>query len=411
MATRRTARVGRRRRGQSERGIGVKPAPLTARAETGAASEAAGATSAERDALSVTHWFEAGTDGEPYPATVRFAGRRVGVSKPGPGDTFVKDEAIDQVVPGTGPLAVTTWVYGLRPGEWRVTAELVRRGTRVAVPRPSDFRGHSTAASLPRAAWSWRRWAVASGPAVLIRTRWAPLVRLSAQPAVVRGSWSGLIAVGVLVGALVQTALLAGDNIPAAPVLAVDLLALLSGLLAAKAWYVAQRPRAWRQRMGEGWSVDGLLVGAPLVAVVALPAFGLPIGEFLDASAPALFIGVGIGRWGCFLTGCCAGRCTRSRWGVWSSDRRIGARRIPTQLLESATGFLIGAGALALVLADASEFAGAIFVAAVATYVLVRQLLLRLRAEPHDQLRARLTALATTPVLLAAAAVLVVSWG
>lgn len=313
----------------------MQPATRAPGAAGPAARQPAGAMSSEGEALSVTHWFDSGAEGEPYAATVRFSGQRDGVvGRAGPADTFVKDEVIDRVVPGSGPVAVTTWVYGLQPGRWRVTAGLLRRGTRIAAPRPSDFRGHSRAPSLPRAAWSWRRWALSPRPAVPVPTRWRPLVRLTAQPAVVRGSWSGLIAIGVLVGALVQTALLSRDGLPPGPVLAVDGLALLAGLLVAKAWYVAQKPRAWRQRIGEGWSVDGLLLGAPLVAVAALPAVGLPIGGFLDASAPALFLGVGIGRWGCFLTGCCAGRCTRSPWGIWSSDRRIGARRIPAQLLE-----------------------------------------------------------------------------
>lgn len=389
-------------------GTRVSPALPAGRTGGGAAEAAVAPTSAEREALSVTHWFDSGTDGEPYSATVRFAGRRSGITgKPRPGDTFVTEETIDRVVPGSGPVSMTTWVYGLHPGAWIVTAELVRRGTRVSGPRPADFRGHTRATSLPRATWLWARWALSSRPAGVVRTRWAPLVRLTAQPAVIPGSWSGLIAVGVLIGVLIQLALLARHNLPATPVLAVDLLGLLSGLLAAKVWYILQRPRAWRQRISEGWSIGGLLVVAPLVAVVALPAFRLPIGVFLDASAPGLFLGVAIGRWGCFLTGCCAGRCTRSRWGVWSSDRRVGARRIPAQPLESATGLLIGAAALALVLADGSGLPGAIFVAAVATYVLARQLLLRLRAEPHDRLRARLVAAAAAPILLAAVAVLV----
>jgi hypothetical protein len=50
-------------------------------------------------------------------------------------------------------------------------------------------------------------------------------------------------------------------------------------------------------------------------------------------------------------------------------------------------------------------------VASVAAYVLVRQLLLRLRAEPHHRLRALLTAAAATPVLLAAVAAVAIRFG
>jgi phosphatidylglycerol:prolipoprotein diacylglycerol transferase len=123
---------------------------------------------------------------------------------------------------------------------------------------------------------------------------------------------------------------------------------------------------------------------ASVVAVAVLLGFQLPIGRFLDATTPGLFFAVAIGRLGCFFTGCCAGRCTRSRWGVWSSDRRVGARRIPTQLLESAAGLLIGVVAAPLVLFDVPGVSGLIFVAAFAAYIVVRQLLLRLRAERRE---------------------------
>jgi len=227
------------------------------------------------------------------------------------------------------------------------------------------------------------------------------------MPGVIPGSYSGLIFLGLLVGLLVQAALLTQDGVSVGRALLVDLLALGSGFVGAKLLYVLLQRRPWRQSIGEGWSVDGFLLGTSIVAAASLLAFNLPVGVFLDVSAPSLFLGVAIGRLGCFFTGCCAGRCTRSRWGVWSSDRRVGARRIPTQLLESAAALLIGVAGLLLVVGYAPSFHGAIFVAAVAGYVLVRQFLLRLRAEPHSPARARLTAGAAALVLLTAAVVLV----
>ena len=368
------------------------------------------AQATESEALSVTHWFDAKNEGEPYSATVRFSGHRIGISgKPTPRDTFAKEETIDGIVPGSGRVSITSLAYGLEPGEWTVTADLLRHASHAGGHLSADHLSRIGAQPLPRAAWSWRRWALENGAYSPVKTRWGPLVRMTRVPAVIHGSWSGLIAVGVLVGAAVQATLLAHANVPVGLALIVDLLALVSGLLLAKLWYLALRPpRSWRQSIGEGWTVDGLLFAAPAVGAVALLAFNLPIGVFLDASAPALFFGVAIGRLGCFFTGCCAGRCTRSRWGIWSSDRRVGARRIPTQLLESATGLLIGAVATLLVLRLASA-PGAVFVAAVAAYVAVRQFLLRLRAEPHNPIRVRLTAAAAALVLVADGVVLVLS--
>ena len=364
----------------------------------------------ETEALSVTHWFESEPDGEPYAATIRFTGHRIGVrGKPGPGDAFVKNETVEGVVPGSGPVSITTWVYGLAPGEWTVTANLIRlaRGAR---GRPPSAGGRSGGThTLPRAAWSWGRWALSTGQFAPVKTRWAPLVRLASMPGVIRGSWSGLVGMGAVIGIAVQVALLGGSSISVAQILVIDLLAVVSGLLVAKLLYVALRPRrSWRQSIGEGWTVDGFLLGTPAVGIAALLALNLPIGVFLDASAPALFFGVAIGRLGCFFTGCCAGRCTRSRWGVWSSDRRVGARRIPTQLLESTTGLLIATVSTLLVVRTPSA-PGAVFVAALAAYVLLRQFLLRLRAEPHNLIRARLTAAGAAAVLLADAVVLVAS--
>ena len=367
----------------------------------------------DAEALSVTHWFVAEVQGEPYAATVRFAGRRLGVEgKPGARDRFAKDETVQGIVPSSGPVSITTWVYRLQPGEWTVTAELLRlrnRGAARLIRGGGNDRGSRT---LPRARWSWIRWAVSTAPLTPVKTRWGPLVRLTPMPAVIPGSWSALVGTGVAVGVAVQAMLLSRTGVAIGPALLVDLLALLSGLVVAKAWYVAMRPgRSWRQTIGEGWTVDGLLLAAPVVGITVLLVLELPIGTFFDASAPALFVGVAIGRLGCFFTGCCAGRCTRSRWGVWSSNRRVGARRIPTQLLESGAGLAIAVASALLLLADALAVSGATFVAAVAVYVIVRQFLLRLRAEPHSPVRVRVTAAAAAAILIADLAVAVLAAG
>jgi phosphatidylglycerol:prolipoprotein diacylglycerol transferase len=365
------------------------------------------AKESEPEALSVTHWFDPVDQRDPSTAVVRFVGRRADVEgRPTARDAFIKEETIDGVVPGSGPVAITTWVDGLQPGEWSVTADLVRppaaHRSRVGGSHPGEH-------TLPRAAWSWTRWRVSSGPFDLVRTRWAPLVRLTPMPAVIPGAWTGLVVLGVVVGLITQSAILAREQVSVGQSLIVTLLALIAGLAGAKLWYIGDHRSTWRERPAEGWSVNGLLAAAPVVAAVSLLAFQLPIGVFLDASAPGLFFGVAIGRLGCFLTGCCSGRATASRWGVWSSDRRVGARRIPAQLLESASGLLLGAVTLVLVLRNAPALHGAILVGALAAYVLVRLVLLSLRAEARRRsLGAPITASAAVVALLADIAVHVV---
>lgn len=337
----------------------------------------------EPEALVVSHWFDSGEDGDPYSATVRLTGRLAGTrSRPRPQDSFVHEESIDGVVPGSGRVSISSWVYGLEPGDWTVVAELARPRVSGGGVRSDPWRGAS--ASLPRAVWSWRRWALTTAPAGAVKTRWALPAPLARIPAVLPGSFPALGASGILVAFVTQAVIAAHESLSVASSLVVSLLALIAGLIAAKVWYAFLHPGPWRQSLAGGWSVDGFLVVAPAVAIAALLALDLPIGPYLDVVAPGLFFAVAIGRVGCFLTGCCAGRCTSSRFGIWSSDRRIGARRIPTQLLESLSGLLIGGAATMLVLREVLPASGLAFVVVIAVYFVERQFLLRLRAERRD---------------------------
>jgi phosphatidylglycerol:prolipoprotein diacylglycerol transferase len=108
-----------------------------------------------------------------------------------------------------------------------------------------------------------------------------------------------------------------------------------------------------------------------------------------------------IGRLGCFFTGCCAGRFTRGAL--------VGARRVPTQLVESAAALLIAIAALA-VTAGSSAPEGAIFVGGLSAYLVARQRLLRIRADARGFSRAAsLTAVLAGLVLIGDALVLVAS--
>lgn len=350
------------------------------------------AANVEPEALVATYWFDSEEVGKPYSATVRFTGRRVGITgNPKPHDRFVKDEEIELIVPGAGPVSITTTVPGLRPGRWMVDAQLIAK--------PGAARGRAKSArQLAPASWSWRRWALSSAPAGPLRTRWATLAPLASRPAVLPGIYTFLVAASGVVILGMQAAILTSRGASIGGALAATLLAAVFGLLGAKLWYAVLHPE--ESIIRGGWAVDGFLVIAPLAAAITMFIWQLPIGLILDATTPGLFVGVAVGRVGCFLTGCCSGRCTPSRWGIWSSDQRVGARRVPAQLLESGAGLLIGIVTLPLVLANALAVEGAVFVAAFAVYAVVRQLLLRLRSERRKDPR-------TLPLTAAAAALVV----
>ncbi|MHB8508036.1 MAG: prolipoprotein diacylglyceryl transferase [Candidatus Dormibacteria bacterium] len=353
--------------------------------------------------LAASFWFDSGREGRPYSATVRFSGRRVGATgRLGKGDTFTQDEVIESVVPGTGPVSVTARIYDINAGEWTVTAEMMPSARGPAAPRSLRL-GPGGSQRLNPVDWSWRRWSISVGTPRPVKTRWAPLTNFEWMPAVVPGSWSALVLAGVLVGLALQVLLVRRVGVDALGVLEVSLVASIAGLGGAKAWYVALNLRSWPEALRIGLCIQGFIVAAILVGLGGALLLHLPVGPLLDATAPGLFFGVGIGRVGCFLTGCCAGRPSASRWAVWCSDRRVGARRIPTQLLESLAGLAIAVPSLWFLLSRRPAVSGAVFLAAVAAYTLARQGLLRLRGEGRrSALGSPLTAAAAVIVLTAA---------
>jgi phosphatidylglycerol:prolipoprotein diacylglycerol transferase len=311
-------------------------------------------------ALAATYWLDSGTSGTPYSVLIRFVGTRVGLTgNPAPGDHFDQVERVDGIVPGSGRVAITTRPAGINPGEWQVTATPLQEFD----SGPAETIG----ARLPRRD-------------LTAHTTLSPLVH---GPGVRLGMWPGLVGLGVLVGLVIQAVLLAGAHVDVPVAAAISLGASIIGYVSAKTWYLVQYRQHPRTFIQAGACIQGFLVGGIGTMAIAVAAFGLPVGTFLDASTPGLFLGMAIGRPGCFFTGCCVGRPTAYRWGLWCSDRRLGIRRIPIQLVEAATALLIGIATLPLALAAQVPVRGAIFVGALAAYTLVRQLLFPLRAEPR----------------------------
>lgn len=355
-------RAERRRaaRGTAARVPTVAPAPAT--------PSPCPTVDAEPEALVVTHYVDAAVLAAD--TTIRLTGSRVD----GPG-TFSQEDRISGIPPDGGPVAITSWVYGLTPGRWAVTAAI--KGT-----------------SAERAHWSWRRWSLSGEMGEPLATRWALLAPLAGIPGVIPGIWPLLGATAVVLAILVQLLMLPHEGVEVP--LSVSVVALAAGLAGAKIWYALLHPGPWRQALLGGWAVDGFLAVAPVVAVITLLVLGLPVAAFLDAVTPGLFAAVAVGRIGCFLAGCCAGRVTGSRFGVWSSDRKVMARRIPTQFLESAAGLVIAVVAALVILGHVARSDGALFLASLAVYFLVRQGLLRLRAERREFLWRRTAALTRT---------------
>ncbi|TFV91134.1 prolipoprotein diacylglyceryl transferase family protein [Blastococcus sp. CT_GayMR16] len=335
--------------------------------------------------MGLTYWFDAAPSGDPYSVAVRFTGRRLPATEPGPADSFQITQTLDRVIPGSGRIALTARVPKIAPGEWRVTATPVRDqsdpGAAAGSPHGPEL--------LPTA--------TATGT-----TMYLPAVGVCA-PGVRMGAWPTLVGLGALVAFVVQGLLAGQRGLPTGRVLLVSVIAALVGVVGAKMYYLATHRQEKAPVLRAGMSVQGFVLAALTTLVLAAWWSNIPLAPMLDASAPGLLFGMSIGRLGCLLGGCCAGRPTASRWGVWSSDRRVGVRRIPVQLMESS---MAGAVATATLIAAATvnpTVDGLLLVAGLAAYILGRQLLFPLRGLP------RLTSWGRRTTLTLSALVLVVS--
>ena len=370
----------------------VGPVPETAPA---GASDGlpAWAAKAIEELLTVTYWLDPGQEGEPFSATIRFSGRRAGVAgNPQPGDTFWHEETVEGIVPGSGPVAITAEVRGIPSGQWTVTARPVTRGVR-------PYASGGNAASALRAPWP-RRVAIPAGPEAPVAT--SSLLR-SKVPGIIRFAYASLVSLAVLAGLGLEALLLARGHYPAFRPMLFSAFAIVAGVIGGKAWYVAVH----RGRKFDGWCIQGFVAGAAVVVgAAAFAGPGVPRGAYLGVAAPALLIGMAIGRPGCFWAGCCTGRPTTSRWGIWSSDRRVGCRRAPAQLLEALAALTIGAAVLAVVLLTGLPRSGPVALAGLAAYTLSRQFVLGLRAEPRQWRYGRPVTAGAAAIGLVASAVL-----
>lgn len=136
------------------------------------------------------------------------------------------------------------------------------------------------------------------------------------------------------------------------------------GFLGARALFVAQNPGVfphWTDalRVWQGGIVFyGCILGGLAGAVIYRALRPFPFLPMTDAVAPALALGIALGRIGCYLNGCCYGAISAQPWAVsfpagtlpWARHVEAGlipswaARSLPVhpkQLYAAASGFLL----------------------------------------------------------------------
>ncbi len=94
-----------------------------------------------------------------------------------------------------------------------------------------------------------------------------------------------------------------------------------------------------------GLTMYGGLVAALAGALIYLRVHGLPVAEVFDAFTPAVALGSGITRIGCFLNGCCYGKPCDLPWAMTFPEHSFagatypGTPLHPTQIYLSLAGF------------------------------------------------------------------------
>lgn len=101
----------------------------------------------------------------------------------------------------------------------------------------------------------------------------------------------------------------------------------------------------WRGGLG-GLMFFGGFILAFVTGIIYVRRQKLPLLKMLDAITPALVLGEGLTRIGCFLNGCCFGKPTGSSFGIIFPPNSIAGYTFdcpihPTQLYSSLAGFIL----------------------------------------------------------------------
>lgn len=342
------------------------PAPAEAAVPGGPVNDVQGDRAPAPYGVGPTYWI-GGNDPE-VPSAVHFLG--TGVEGDSRGQRFERNASVPDLPPGVGRTSFTASVRDLPAGIWHIRAQGVDElGLPVGAPQHEDL--------------STRLWPFVRGPGV------RPL------------AWSTLVLLGVVLALVMQVLLVRAHGLDARAAGLSAVAAAVVGFLSAKVGFMVLHRVPPSDFATAGTLIQAFLVGAFGALVGFTWLVDLPVLRLLDLTTPGVFAAMALARPGCWLGGCCAGRPTASRFGLWSSDRRIGVRRVPVQLMESALAGSIALASLALVLTADQRPYGVLLALSASAYTLSRQLLFPLRAEARRTSRGRIAAMAGASVAIA----------
>ena len=213
-------------------------------------------------------------------------------------------------------------------------------------------------------------------------------------------TFPALLYLGLLAGVVTQNAMAKAAGLPSGRVYVATLVLIPIALLGGRLLHVASHWADYRHdrrrildRSTGGMALYGGLITLLPASVAVLAALAVPFFSFWDIAVFPILITMAGGRFGCLVTGCCAGRITSGRFGWWLRDAAgHRAHRIPAQLLEA--GLAAGLLLLAFAVRSALPRPGELFLVVAVLFGTGRLGLLPLRADRSHAATTRLISIA-----------------
>jgi phosphatidylglycerol:prolipoprotein diacylglycerol transferase len=136
-------------------------------------------------------------------------------------------------------------------------------------------------------------------------------------------SYGTLMVIGFLAAVWLMRRIMKGLGQDPERISSIAMYTLLSGIIGARIFYVIHHNEMFTGRPMDALAVwqGGLeLLGGVIAAIgfvwFYLWKYKLPKRLYLDILAIGLMVGLGFGRFGCLMNGCCYGKCTEVSWAV-----------------------------------------------------------------------------------------------
>lgn len=222
------------------------------------------------------------------------------------------------------------------------------------------------------------------------------------------------VATGFLAGLMVTIKIGKAEGITAQQTMDIGFLMIVAAIVGSRLMYVLMNISYYMEQPLDALKMwqGGLVFSGGIVCVVLAVTWYTRRHQFsfwkmADIWAPAMAVGQGIGRIGCFMAGCCYGKPTGSKWGVVFTDpHSLAPLNIPvhpTQLYSSVGNFIIFF--ILLLLHRKKSFDGQVFLWLLVLHSTARLFVERFRGDDRGMVfegGMTITQLVTLVILMAA---------